>query len=329
MNPSFKPGTSDPERISSCACRRSPRKQTFTIAVLSEAYLKSAYTQPEWAAAFAQDPTGKKRKLIPVRVAECPLKGILSQIIHIDLVNLGEQDAQRVLIDGLKPSGKPVGPVHFPGQPREPSVPTAPFPPDLARLHRVPELPPHYLPREVDVADLKEKLLAEGALLGIAGQSLSVGVQGMGGIGKTVLASALAHDSETRQAFPDGIFWLTVGQVPNLLGLQGELVSQLTGAQPPTFVTVQRGKDALREALAGRRALVVLDDVWTIEDADAFWVDAPPARQLITTRNNEVLVGLGAEKHRVDVLSPNDALRMLAEWTGQSVRIPCRRKPPR
>jgi TIR domain len=41
----------------------------FTLAVLSEAYLQAAYTQPEWAAAFVPDPSGKKRKLIPVRVA--------------------------------------------------------------------------------------------------------------------------------------------------------------------------------------------------------------------------------------------------------------------
>jgi uncharacterized protein YndB with AHSA1/START domain len=30
-----------------------------TIAVVSPHYLKSLYTQPEWAAAFAQDPTGE------------------------------------------------------------------------------------------------------------------------------------------------------------------------------------------------------------------------------------------------------------------------------
>ena len=50
---------------------------------------------------------------------------------------------------------------------------------------------------------------------------------------------------------------------------------------------------------------------------DAFSVTAPPARMLITTRNDEVLVGLGAEEHRVDVLWPSDALKMLAEWVGE------------
>ena len=32
----------------------------ITIAVLPEAYLKAEFTQPEWAAAFAQDPNGRK-----------------------------------------------------------------------------------------------------------------------------------------------------------------------------------------------------------------------------------------------------------------------------
>ena len=186
----------------------------------------------------------------------------------------------------------------------------------MGNLHGVPELPPHYLPREADLAGLKQKLLAGGANVGITGQSSAVGVQGMGGIGKTVLAAALAHDSEVRQAFSDGIYWLTIGQKPNLLDLQNQLLRQLTGSKE-TLTTEQEAKDALREALEGRSALLVVDDAWTIDHADAFSVTAPPARLLITTRNNEVLVGLGAEEHRVDVLSPSDALKMLAEWVGQ------------
>ena len=49
------------------------------------------------------------------------------------------------------------------------------------------------------------------------------GLKSMCGIGKTVLASALAHDPEVRQAFPDGLYWLTVGQKTALLDLQAEL----------------------------------------------------------------------------------------------------------
>jgi len=161
----------------------------------------------------------------------------------------------------------------------------------MGKLYGVPDLPPHYLPRAEDNAGLKQKLLAGDGNAGITGQSsAAVGVQGMGGIGKTMLASALAHDPKVRN---------------------------LTGSEQASLTTKQEGKDALREALEGRRILVILDDVWKVDDVEAFLVDVPPARLLITTRNREVLVGLGAEEHWVDALSPSDALRVLAEWTGE------------
>ena len=186
----------------------------------------------------------------------------------------------------------------------------------MGNLHGVPELPPHYLPREADLVGLKMKLLVGGANVGITGRSSTVGVQGMDGVGKTVLAAALAREAEVRQAFPDGIFWITIGQKPNLLALQNQLLRQLTGSKEK-LTTEHETKDALCEALEGRSALLVADDAWTIDHAYAFSVTTPTARLLITTRNNEMLVGLGAEEHRVEVLSLNDALKMLAEWVGQ------------
>jgi TIR domain-containing protein len=128
----------------------------FTIAVLSETYIKSEYTQPEWAAAFSQDPTGKRRKLIPVRVAECAATGMLASIIYIDLIGLGELDAERALLDGLKGSGQPDQPPQFPGTRTEFGMSTAPFPPSVA----LPP-PPRCFGREREISDLVKVLLAD------------------------------------------------------------------------------------------------------------------------------------------------------------------------
>lgn len=49
----------------------------------------------------------------------------------------------------------------------------------------------------------------------------------MGGIGKSLLASALARDQEVRRLFPDGIFWIGFGQQPNLVELQRFLAGQV------------------------------------------------------------------------------------------------------
>src|ERR1700674_4928952 len=88
-----------------------------TIAILSPDYLKSSFAAPEWAAAFAQDPEGMKRSLVPVRVRECALEGMLRTIVHINLVGLDEDRARKQLVDGLsakraKPDRRPA----FPGE---------------------------------------------------------------------------------------------------------------------------------------------------------------------------------------------------------------------
>ncbi len=87
-----------------------------TIAVLSPDYLTSKFTQPEWAAAFAQDATGEKGTLIPIRVRECHPEGLLPQIVYIDLVGLDEAEAKaRLLADVQKGRKKPATAPKFPG----------------------------------------------------------------------------------------------------------------------------------------------------------------------------------------------------------------------
>lgn len=63
------------------------------IAVLSESYCASLFANPEWAIAFANDPMGQKRKLIPVRVEKFNPQGLLKTVVYIDLAELLEKDS--------------------------------------------------------------------------------------------------------------------------------------------------------------------------------------------------------------------------------------------
>ena len=105
-----------------------------TIAVLSQAYLDALYTQPEWAAAFRQDPTGEKGTLLPVRVSECDLTGLWPQISRIDLVGLDDAEAKDALLAGVRRErAKPTTPPGFPGAaqrsvPEQPRFPEGPPP---------------------------------------------------------------------------------------------------------------------------------------------------------------------------------------------------------
>jgi TIR domain len=86
-----------------------------TIAVLSEDYLNAEFTQPEWASAFAQDPQGVKRTLIPIRVRTCKPEGLLTPIGYVDLVDVSEEDAQQEILNAMKERAKPPVKPKFPG----------------------------------------------------------------------------------------------------------------------------------------------------------------------------------------------------------------------
>ena len=105
-----------------------------TIAVLSEDYLNALYTQPEWAAAFKQDPTSRDRKLLPIRVAPCQPTGMLAALAYVDLVGQSEAEAETLLIEALKERGKPDTRPSFPqATSAEERITSAPvtFPQDL------------------------------------------------------------------------------------------------------------------------------------------------------------------------------------------------------
>ncbi len=101
------------------------RDASRLLAVLSPDYLAAEYTHPEWAVAFAQDPTGRKRSLIPVRVRECQPEGILAQIVFIDLIGLDEEPARAALLEGMKPGRRQEAASPFPTASNRPTSPTA------------------------------------------------------------------------------------------------------------------------------------------------------------------------------------------------------------
>jgi hypothetical protein len=107
----FRPGSNFVQKMQVAAS-----ESTRTIAVLSPDYIGALFTHSEWQAAFQQDPTGEKGVLVPVRVRVSELKGLLSQIILIDLVDLDEEKARAALFDGLdRNRAKPTKAPAFPG----------------------------------------------------------------------------------------------------------------------------------------------------------------------------------------------------------------------
>lgn len=104
--------------------QRAASEAERTIAVLSENYLSSQFTQPEWASAFAQDPTGEKRSLIPIRIGNCSLVGMWATIVYVDLAEVDETSARDLVLQAVQDGrAKPDRAPQFPGNRQKPVYP--------------------------------------------------------------------------------------------------------------------------------------------------------------------------------------------------------------
>ncbi len=189
------------------------------------------------------------------------------------------------------------------------------------KLIGIPALPSHLLVRPERVASVRDALLTDFQRpIGITG------IEGMGGLGKSVLANLLARDQRVRRTFKDGIFWVPIGIVPQeprdtndevqrMLARQNRLASDLGYAGSP-FEAVEEGRRGLAELLASKSVLLVLDDVWLRETAEAFNVLGPKCRAIITTRDGSLITSLGGTHYQLEFLTETEALRILAQSAG-------------
>ena len=143
----------------------------------------------------------------------------------------------------------------------------------------------------------------------------TVALVGMGGAGKTILATAIARDPAVQAAFPDGIAWVEAGQQATPTLLQERLAARLTG-EAVSFPAAEVGRHRLAELLAGRAFLLVIDDVWDAEALNALnVVGAPRGALLFTTRDRSIARAVGATAREVDELTLEQALALLGRWT--------------
>jgi NB-ARC domain/TIR domain len=186
--------------------------------------------------------------------------------------------------------------------------------------NNAPPLPDNFVERPEILTQLRDVLFQDAPQRNIALTAL----RGMGGIGKTVLAQALCHDHVVRHAYPDGIFWFSIGKESSRRFDQqiesGPGLHQLLGAYNGEQACISQYRNALRD----KAALIVLDDVWHAADIDPFRTESPRSRLLVTTRDAGIAPTFGAREFTANLLTGPEAHQVLAKWSG----LDAQRLPP-
>lgn len=76
------------------------------VALLSPNYVASDHCQAEWSAAYNDDPTGEKRKLVPLLIEHADLPPLMRQVVHVPLGGLTAQDAAKAILGAIGHGGE-------------------------------------------------------------------------------------------------------------------------------------------------------------------------------------------------------------------------------
>ena len=179
---------------------------------------------------------------------------------------------------------------------------------------QAPHLPEHFILRTEKREELKRRLLANSS--DRPGVLVVSALHGPGGIGKTVLASSLAHDPEVRKRFSDGVLWTTLGQEPQILSLLNDLIREIGDHELPTS---EAASAHLRSLLHDRAVLLVVDDAWEPEHVKPFLVGGPNSHILVTTRRAFVADEADAELYELDEMTSDQSLDLFSSRLGRPI----------
>ncbi|CAL5381837.1 unnamed protein product [Camellia sinensis] len=143
-------------------------------------------------------------------------------------------------------------------------------------------------------------------------------IVGMGGIGKTTLAQMVYKDETVKEYF-NLRAWVCVSNEFDIMKITRSIYDSIT-SQTHSFNNLNQAQVELQKALAGRKFLIILDDVWN-EDYNAWNVLKKPfndgaqgSKVMVTTRNSDIATMMATvELHDVKVLSDEDCWSLFAQ----------------
>jgi hypothetical protein len=120
------------------------------------------------------------------------------------------------------------------------------------------------------------------------------------------------HSPAIRERFPDGVFWTTLGQEPQLTSLLTAWIRATAEDQSASW-SIESASNYLRTYFHDRVALIIIDDAWTDMHVRPFLVGGPKCSVLITTRRGHIIDSIGGDTVHLDVMTPPEAVGLLAK----------------
>jgi tetratricopeptide (TPR) repeat protein len=239
---------------------RSVEASRRTLLVLTLQWVASEWTNFESLLLQTGDPTGLRGRLLPLMLETCEPPKRLGIFTYADFRVPAEREAALERL--LRQITEDASPPWSANRPALPNLTPSTLPPQ-----------PYFFGREAELKSIADAISPEARTWGVL-------IDGPGGIGKTALAVRAGHlaraehfavkiflSAKVRELTPAGEQPLADFMLPNYMALLAELARELGEADIARSDPAERA-NAVRRALAGKRALIVIDNLETLDETE-------------------------------------------------------------
>ncbi|KAA8535640.1 hypothetical protein F0562_030643 [Nyssa sinensis] len=146
-----------------------------------------------------------------------------------------------------------------------------------------------------------------------------IGVYGMGGVGKTTIATHIHNQLLENQSSIDHVYWVTVPQESSIYSLQNDIAKCINADISGESDKRRRATNLFKELRRKNKFVLILDDMWTTFPPEEIGVPigVNQGKLLITTRSLEVCRGMKCqEKIKMESLFPEEAWELFIKKLG-------------
>lgn len=200
-------------------------------------------------------------------------------------------------------------------------------------LYHVPPLPTFLDILPPQLSEMKARLVIKPSPSEVANaQKNPLVLHAPSGMGKSLVAAAIAQDDLIRRNFVSGIFWVNLGPEPDIAGLQAELMQALSGKRVQ-FLDSETGQAELQAFCSKRACLMILDNAWDVRDILAFSGLGQHCQLMITTCQKDVMEYLehfmsGVQYYSLKMLSQEQSTAFLQHCCNSGATDFLRRSEP-
>ncbi|RID56906.1 hypothetical protein BRARA_F00322 [Brassica rapa] len=150
----------------------------------------------------------------------------------------------------------------------------------------------------------------------------TLGIYGMGGVGKTTLLTHINNKLEKEVNGFDVVIWVVVSKDLQYKGIQDQILRRLCADKDWEKETEKEKKKLIGNNLGRKKFVLLLDDLWSEVDLNKIGVPRPTqengSKIVFTTRSEKVCSDMEADdKLQIDCLPANEAWELFRSIVGE------------